>query len=185
MAACVECEAEFDIDEPEVGEIVSCPECGLEMEVLRRAARRCPGPQRSVRIRAMGEQSADHLFIAAHDRLVERGEAGRGQVRVGAFIEKKFHQLSVTRVSGKNRGGDAPSIGIVHVGACSHEELRRAEIADARRKHQGRISSVRDRPVVVAITMRRHSHYLAPDFRASANIGAMREQHLHDIGMLL
>ena len=34
MAACVECEAEFDIDEPEVGEFVSCPECGLEMEVI-------------------------------------------------------------------------------------------------------------------------------------------------------
>ncbi|HET6373184.1 MAG TPA: hypothetical protein VFG76_07745 [Candidatus Polarisedimenticolia bacterium] len=34
MAACVECEAEFDIDEPEVGEIVSCPECGLDMEVV-------------------------------------------------------------------------------------------------------------------------------------------------------
>ena len=34
MAACVECEAEFDIDEPEIGEIVSCPECGLEMEII-------------------------------------------------------------------------------------------------------------------------------------------------------
>ena len=34
MAACVECEAEFDIDEPEVGELVSCPDCGLEMEIL-------------------------------------------------------------------------------------------------------------------------------------------------------
>ena len=34
MAACVECEAEFDIDEPEVGEIVACPECGLEMEIV-------------------------------------------------------------------------------------------------------------------------------------------------------
>ena len=34
MAACVECEAEFDIDEPEVGEMVSCPECGLDMEVI-------------------------------------------------------------------------------------------------------------------------------------------------------
>ena len=34
MASCVECEAEFDIDEPEVGEIVSCPECGLDMEVV-------------------------------------------------------------------------------------------------------------------------------------------------------
>ena len=34
MAACVECEAEFDIDEPEVGEFVSCPECGQEMEVI-------------------------------------------------------------------------------------------------------------------------------------------------------
>lgn len=34
MASCVECEAEFDIDEAEVGEIVSCPECGLDMEVI-------------------------------------------------------------------------------------------------------------------------------------------------------
>jgi alpha-aminoadipate carrier protein LysW len=36
MATCVECGAEFDIDEVEVGDIVSCPECGLEMEVLSR-----------------------------------------------------------------------------------------------------------------------------------------------------
>ncbi len=33
MAACVECEAEFDIEEPDLGDLVSCPECGLEMEV--------------------------------------------------------------------------------------------------------------------------------------------------------
>ncbi len=34
MASCVECEAEFDIDEPVVGEMVSCPECGLDMEIV-------------------------------------------------------------------------------------------------------------------------------------------------------
>jgi alpha-aminoadipate carrier protein LysW len=36
MATCVECDAEFDIDEVEVGDVVSCPECGLDMEVLSR-----------------------------------------------------------------------------------------------------------------------------------------------------
>ncbi len=34
MASCVECEAEFDVDEPQLGEIVSCPECGLDMEIV-------------------------------------------------------------------------------------------------------------------------------------------------------
>jgi alpha-aminoadipate carrier protein LysW len=34
MAACVECEAEFDIEEPELGDLVSCPECGLDMEII-------------------------------------------------------------------------------------------------------------------------------------------------------
>jgi len=36
MAICVECDAEFDIDEVEVGAVVSCPECGVDMEVLSR-----------------------------------------------------------------------------------------------------------------------------------------------------
>ena len=30
----VECEAEFDIEEPELGDLVSCPECGLDMEII-------------------------------------------------------------------------------------------------------------------------------------------------------
>ena len=34
MAVCVECEAEFDLVGPEIGELVSCPECGIEMEVV-------------------------------------------------------------------------------------------------------------------------------------------------------
>lgn len=34
MAVCVDCEAEFDLEEPDVGELVSCPECGIEMEIV-------------------------------------------------------------------------------------------------------------------------------------------------------
>lgn len=34
MAVCVDCEAEFDLDNPDVGELVSCPECGIEMEIV-------------------------------------------------------------------------------------------------------------------------------------------------------
>ena len=33
--------------------------------------------------------------------------------------------------------------------------------------------------------MRRHRHHLAPDLRARVDVGAMREQHLDDVGMLL
>ncbi len=36
MAACIECEAEFDIGVAEAGDLVSCPECGLEMEIVSR-----------------------------------------------------------------------------------------------------------------------------------------------------
>jgi alpha-aminoadipate carrier protein LysW len=36
MPTCPECEAMVDVDEDEVeeGEVVSCPECGLELEVI-------------------------------------------------------------------------------------------------------------------------------------------------------
>lgn len=34
MAQCVECSTTFDTDEsPAVGEVIACPECGLEMKV--------------------------------------------------------------------------------------------------------------------------------------------------------
>src|SRR2546430_16018296 len=67
------------------------------------------------------------LFVAAHDGLMQSGEAGPGRVRVGAFIEQKFNHISKTRVRRKSRGADAPGIGIVHIGAGSHEELCRSE----------------------------------------------------------
>jgi alpha-aminoadipate/glutamate carrier protein LysW len=31
---CVECDAAIELDEPIVGEIVVCPECGVELEIL-------------------------------------------------------------------------------------------------------------------------------------------------------
>ena len=36
MAVCPECEAEIEIDEYDVdkGEIISCPECGVDLEVV-------------------------------------------------------------------------------------------------------------------------------------------------------
>jgi alpha-aminoadipate/glutamate carrier protein LysW len=36
MAACPECEADIEMDEYDVdkGEIISCPECGVELEVV-------------------------------------------------------------------------------------------------------------------------------------------------------
>ena len=35
MALCIECEGELDLaDDVEAGEIVECPECGTEMEVV-------------------------------------------------------------------------------------------------------------------------------------------------------
>jgi alpha-aminoadipate/glutamate carrier protein LysW len=36
MAGCPDCEAEIEIDEYDVdkGEIISCPECGVELEVV-------------------------------------------------------------------------------------------------------------------------------------------------------
>src|SRR2546430_4244022 len=41
------------------------------------------------------------LFVAAHDGLMQSGEAGPGRVRVGAFIEQKFNHVSKTRVRRK------------------------------------------------------------------------------------
>ena len=34
MGYCPECEAEIDEDFEDVGEIISCPECGVELEVI-------------------------------------------------------------------------------------------------------------------------------------------------------
>jgi alpha-aminoadipate carrier protein LysW len=36
MAVCPECEADIEMDEYDIdkGEIISCPECGVELEVL-------------------------------------------------------------------------------------------------------------------------------------------------------
>ena len=33
MAECISCGAKMNLDNPQKGEIVSCPECGIEMEV--------------------------------------------------------------------------------------------------------------------------------------------------------
>lgn len=36
MALCTECEAEITLDpSTEVGEIIQCPDCGLDLEVIR------------------------------------------------------------------------------------------------------------------------------------------------------
>ena len=39
MALCPECETDLDLDEEEIeeGEIVSCPECGLDFEVITKS----------------------------------------------------------------------------------------------------------------------------------------------------
>ncbi len=39
MAICPECETNLDLDEEEIeeGEIVSCPECGLDFEVITKS----------------------------------------------------------------------------------------------------------------------------------------------------
>ena len=34
MAVCPECEAEIDLKAPMKGEIVQCPDCGVELEVV-------------------------------------------------------------------------------------------------------------------------------------------------------
>ncbi len=133
----------------------------------------------------MVEESAHHFFIPAHDRLVKRRKAGRGRVRVGALVEQIFDHFGVTGMSGKTSGTDAPGIRIVHVGAGSHQEFRRGKIAHPRGEQQRGVAPVRDGLVVLGKTVRRHSHHFVPGFRASLHVGAVREQHLHDVGMLL
>jgi alpha-aminoadipate carrier protein LysW len=34
MAECIECGAQIRLSEPEQGEILDCPECGTELEVI-------------------------------------------------------------------------------------------------------------------------------------------------------
>ena len=116
---------------------------------------------------------------------MQRGKACGRLIRVGAFFEQELHQLRETRVSRQGRRADAPGILIVHVCARCYQQFRRREIAGARREHQGRVTSVRDRPVVGKMTMRRYSHHLCPNVGTGVDIRAASEQDLHDIGMLL
>ena len=39
MALCPECETDLDLDEEEIeeGEIVSCPECGMDFEIITKS----------------------------------------------------------------------------------------------------------------------------------------------------
>ena len=122
---------------------------GRKVEVARGAARRRPGAQRRVRIGAVGQQRRHHRFVTTHDRGMERRKPRRRGVRVGAAFEQELDQVAEAGVSGEHRGADAPRIGVVHVRAGSDQELRRSEIADARRKHQRRLAAVRDLAVVL------------------------------------
>jgi alpha-aminoadipate carrier protein LysW len=47
MAVCPECEADVEIDEYDVdkGEIISCPECGIELQVVGLAPLQLDVPQ--------------------------------------------------------------------------------------------------------------------------------------------
>ena len=102
------------------------------------------------------------------------------------LLEQELDQVAEAGVRGQRRGADAPGIGIVHVGAGGHEQLRRRR--DRRRARQ---TSARCRRragssrLYSGIAVRRHGHHLAPDLRAGVDVGAVREQHLDDVGMLL
>ena len=131
----------------------------------------------------MREQRRDHPGVAAHDRGVQRREAGGGGVRIGATLEQELDDLGEAGVRRHHRGADAPRIGVVDVRAGGDEQLRRLEIADARGEHQRRVAAVRNRPVVLRQAVRRHRHHLAPHVRARVHVGAVREQHLDDVRM--
>ena len=155
------------------------------MEVARLPPRRGPGPKRKMRIRATCEQRPHQRFVTPHDRLMKRGEAGFGCVRVCALVEQEFDDISEAGMRGQDQDADAPGVLVVHVGTGRDEQLRRGEIARARGEHQRRVAAVRDRAVVVGMTMWRDGLHLAPGVRARLDVGAGREQHLDHLGMLL
>ena len=104
---------------------------------------------------------------------------------VGTAIEQEFNQLRIPCMRRENRCAHAPGIHVVHVRARGDEQLRRAEIADPRGKHQRGVIPVRDRAVVLEQAVRRRRHHLTPCLRTRVHVGPVREQHLHNIGMFL
>ena len=144
-----------------------------------------PRPKRRVGVCAACQESRRHLLVPAHDGRVKCAKPACRRIRIGAFFEQEFDELPEPGVCRQDRGADAPGIGIVHVGAGGHEELRRGEIADARRKHQRRVGAVRDRAVVFGTAVRRHRLDMAPHVRPGMHIGTVREQHLDHLGMFL
>ena len=85
----------------------------------------------------------------------------------------------------QRRRADAPGIFVFDVRAGGDQQPRRRQIADARGEHQRGVAALRDRAVVVRIPMRRHRHHFVPDLRPRVDVGAVRDERLHHVGMLL
>ena len=87
MAVCPECDAEIEIDEFDVdkGEIISCPECGVDLRGGRPfAAGAGPGAARRGRLGGMTDTAPDReqaldRVLAGLDSVVVAFSGGRGQ----------------------------------------------------------------------------------------------------------
>ena len=131
--------------------------------------------------------AADHFLVAAHDRRVQRGEArrrrrsGRRPCRAGTRRGPAKPACAASAVALTPQASAS-----FDVRAGRDEQLRRCEIADARREHQRRVAAVRNRPVVfeagrAASTAITSLHIVRP----RVDVGTVRDEHLDDVGMLL
>ena len=156
-----------------------------EVPVARRSAHRCPGAEARVGVGAVRQEHRRHLLVAAHDGLVQRGEAGLRGVRVGAAVEEERHEVGETGVRREHRRAHAPGVFVVDIRARGDQQLRRLQIADARREQQRRVAAVGDRAVVVEDAVREHGHHLAPRIGPRVDVGAAGDQHLDHRRVLL
>ena len=76
MAHCPECSANIDLDEDEVeeGEIMSCPECEAELEVVSKSP---------LQLNALADEDEEEAQLALQGKHYQTGEK-RAQQRVPA-----------------------------------------------------------------------------------------------------
>ena len=125
------------------------------------------------------------MFVAPHDRFVQRRKARFHRIGIGAVREQQVHDVVKAGMSRQRERAHAPGVLVVCVRARHQEVRRRVHVADARRKQQRGLVAGGNLLVVRQVSVRRHGHDLTPLCRAQRDVGAVGDQDSDDVWMLL